>query len=382
MLTRGKTFLSQFTLLFLAAFMGAFFTFGLVEGQGRWLGMGVAQAASSHPAAAGNAAYALQDAIVNAAAVIGPSVVNIDTTGIVRGVSSDEDEMPFAQQFGFGQPQTRKTQGEGSGVIVSTDGYILTNEHVVHGANEIKVTLPDKRSFKGVLKASDRLSDIAIVKINATGLPAAQLGNSETLPIGSFVIAVGNPYGFQHTVTMGVLSARGRTIPADGKEFRDLLQTDAAINPGNSGGPLVDLSGRVVGINTAILPDAQGMGFAIPINEARIVMNDLLTQGKVVRPYIGIVMQPVTDQIANYLNMPKAEGVLVRQVVDNSPAALAGLQRGDVIVSVDGSRVSDPETLQKRVRSKHVGDSVSLQIWSGKRMRTITLRIAEMPNNV
>jgi serine protease Do len=295
-------------------------------------------------------------------------------------VSSDEtNSLPY--RFGR-QAQPRKTQGEGSGVIISNDGYILTNEHVVHGASEITVTLPDKRKFKGQVKAADKLSDIAIVKIGATSLPAAQLGNSDTLPIGSFVIAVGNPYGFQHTVTMGVLSAKGRSIPASGKEFRDLLQTDAAINPGNSGGPLVDLEGRVIGINTAILPDAQGLGFAIPINTARGVMQQLMTNGKVIRPYIGIVMQAVTDQIANYVQLPQTEGVLVRQVVDGSPAAHAGLRQGDVIVAVDGAHVADPESLQSQVRGHHVGDALTLQVWSGKQMHTVTLRVQEMPNNV
>jgi serine protease Do len=315
-----------------------------------------------------NPAYAVQNAIVHAASAIQPSVVNIDTTAEVRMQRSDV----FPQQEG-------EAKGSGSGVIISKDGLILTNEHVVHGASSITVTLADHRKFKGVVKGADRLSDIALVKIDAHDLPAATLGNSDAIPIGAFVIAVGNPLGFQHTMTFGILSGKGREIPESGKEFRNLLQTDAAINPGNSGGPLVDLDGRVVGINTAIIRQAQGLGFAIPINTARQVAQQLETVGKIVRPYIGVMMESVTDDIAQLLRLPKTEGVVVDRVLPKSPAAAAGLSRGDVILAVDGTPISNAESLQNSIRAHKIGDRVSLRVWSNAKLKTLSLRVEEMP---
>lgn len=321
-----------------------------------------------------NPAYALQNAVVRAAAIVGPSVVNIDTTATV-------EQRTIELPFGF--PQFQMPQGEqkgqGSGVIISSDGLILTNEHVVHGASDILVTLTDGRKFKGTVQGRDSLSDIALVKINATHLPAATLGDSDATPIGAFVIAIGNPLGFEHTMTFGILSGKGRELPEPGKEFRNLLQTDAAINPGNSGGPLVDLEGRVIGINTLIISQSQSMGFAIPINTARKVADELEKDGKVVRPYIGVMMAPVTDEIAQYLHMPKTEGVVVDRVMPQSPAERAGLTRGDVILEVDGSRVADTLSLQRQIRDHHIGDSITLKVWSNAKVSTVRVRVAEMP---
>jgi len=312
----------------------------------------------------------LQQSVVRSAEVVGKSVVNIDVTATVQG-----RRMPFP--FPPGHPQ--EAHGEGSGVIISEDGWILTNDHVVRGASQIDVTMSDGRKFKGTVKGADAVSDLALVKVDATGLPASNLGDSDALPVGSFVIAVGNPLGFDQTVTMGVLSGRGREIPEPGKEFRNLLQTDAAINPGNSGGPLADLEGRVIGINTAIIPRAQGMGFAIPINHARDIMTQLRASGRVIRPFVGIAMQEVDEEVAAYLRLPRVEGVLVLRSIDGGPAARAGIVRGDVVVEIDGKPVNEVIRFQETIRAKKVGDSVTLKVWGQGRFRTVTLKLAEMP---
>jgi len=298
--------------------------------------------------------------------VVSRSVVNIDTTSVRRA------------EFPMGHPDV-PSRGQGSGVIVTADGLILTNDHVVRGASDIDVALPDGRKMKAKVVGADRLSDIAVIKIDAGGLPAAALGDSDATPIGAFVIAIGSPFGFEHTVTLGVLSGRGRQIPEPGKEFRNLLQTDAAINPGNSGGPLADLHGRVIGINTAIIPSAQSLGFAIPINTAKEIMDQLRAQGRVIRPYLGIVMMELTDDVVEALGLPTRQGVLVRQVVAESPAALAGIQRGDVVVKLDGKAVTDVIGLQTMVRAHRVGDQVTVDILRGGAARSLKIKLQEMP---
>jgi len=365
---------------FTGALLGALLMYGLLASPVAPLQP--TQAAPSRPprlAISGQAA-ALQDAVVHATQRIRPSVVNIDTSTSM-GMRMGQDDSPFDPSLPFGPHRFQPRKGQGSGVIVSSDGLILTNDHVVRGATEVVVTLPDQRKFPAALKGADRLSDIALLKINARGLPAAPLGDSENTPIGAFVIAVGNPFGFSHTTTMGVLSGKGREIPEPGKELSNLLQTDAAINPGNSGGPLVDLDGNVIGINTAIISQAQGMGFAIPISTARDVMYQLLARGKVIRPYIGIVMQAVTDEVARYLRLPRTNGVLVSRVMPNSPAASAGLARGDVILEIDGVTIEEVRDFQKRVRNHKVGDAIALKVWSGSRVSTLKLRVQEMPSS-
>ncbi|MBI2265833.1 MAG: trypsin-like peptidase domain-containing protein [Armatimonadetes bacterium] len=232
--------------------------------------------------------------IIRAAQLVAPSVVNIDTLRFARPPQGSEDEL-FERFFGGVPFSSPPQKGQGSGVIITKDGIVLTNQHVIEGAHQISVTLPDKRVLKGQIIGADKLSDLAIVRVQASNLPAAPLGNSDELKVGEWVIAIGNPYGYDHTVTVGVVSATGRRIVEEDRDYRNLIQTDAAINPGNSGGPLVNLQGQVVGINTAIIPFAQGIGFTIPVNIARNIINQLTSTGKVSRPYLGIKMYPGSD---------------------------------------------------------------------------------------
>ncbi len=318
------------------------------------------------------------NSIVNAVEKIQPSVVFIATKAFMKvqrpvGVPFGLFTMPGYQQ------QIVPRQGAGSGVVVDQKGLILTNEHVVHGASEIVVTLTNDRHFTGKVKGADPLSDIALVEVDAKELQAAQLGDSDKLRIGESVIAVGNPYQFQHTVTVGVLSGRGRSLSEQSKDFQDLLQTDAAINPGNSGGPLVNTKGEVIGINTAIVPYAQGIGFAIPINTAKNIMDQLLTKGKVQRPYIGIYMQDMNGQLAQALNIPIMEGVIIVDVAPGSPAAQAGLRTKDIIMAIGDKEIKKSDELRKILHDKSPGEEISLKVWRQGRSGTVTLMLGEGP---
>ncbi|MDQ7822874.1 MAG: trypsin-like peptidase domain-containing protein [Candidatus Eremiobacteraeota bacterium] len=308
-----------------------------------------------------------------------PSVVYIDTKAFAEVVSPSND--PLGNLFGFpmNRSQVVPREGRGSGVIVSEEGLILTNEHVVHGATEILVTLSNEQHFPAKVKGADILSDIAMLVVDAKALKAAVLGNSDDLRIGESVVAVGSPYRFQQTVTVGVLSGRGRSISEQSKDFQDLLQTDAAINPGNSGGPLVNTRGEVIGINTAIIPYAQGIGFAIPINTVKNIMEQLIAHGKVSRPYIGIMMQDLNEQIARYYRLPLKEGIIIVGVAPGSPAAASGLQIRDIITEMNGTALKDAEALRKLVKGLKVGDSVSLKVWRMGRSGMVNLKMAETP---
>ena len=331
---------------------------------------------------------ALSDDIAQIAETVGPAVVNID---VVRYVETspfgDRFSDPFFDRFfeQFEEYRRRIPQkGAGSGFIVDNDGHILTNEHVVHNAEEINVTLSDGREFIGEVIGSDITSDMAIVKIEADDqLPFAKLGDSESLRVGEIVIAIGNPYGLEKTVTMGVVSAKGRDISAGsgGQEYRNLIQTDTAINPGNSGGPLLNTEGEVVGINTAIIPYAQGIGFAIPVNVAKRNLDDLINLGKVRRSWLGVYIQEVTEDIARQFNLEKAEGVLVGDVIAESPAEKAGVTRGDVIVSVNDVEVNTPQELQDTIRSLEIGDKAELRVKRNGQESLFTVDIAEMPSD-
>ena len=266
-----------------------------------------------------------------------PAVVNVSTTAVVKNpVASQLQQSPFSQFFG-NIPQNYTEHSLGSGFIIRSDGYIVTNNHVVDHATSIVVKLPDGRSFPAKVVGRDAQTDIALLKIDATGLPVIPLGNSTSLQIGQPVMAIGNPFGLNGTVTTGIISAEGRVI--GDSPYDNFLQTDAPINPGNSGGPLVNAAGEVVGINTAIISQSGGsvgIGFAIPINEAKTVLPQLAATGHVTRGWLGVGIQPLTPELAKAMHLGTDQGALVAQVMHDSPAAKAGLQPGDVIVEYGG----------------------------------------------
>ena len=298
-------------------------------------------------------------------AKVRPAVVNIAT----RQLSYDALLRPVP------------AQGIGSGVIFDARGYVLTNHHVVEGAQQIRVTLPDGRAFPGKLVGADPLTDLAVVKIDGRDLPAARLGDSSKLEVGETVIAIGNPLGLEGgpTVTVGVVSAVARSIEEPGGAgLYDLVQTDAAINPGNSGGPLVRMAGDVIGINTAIIQQAQGIGFAISINSAKPIVQELLAHGRVVRPFIGIVPVSVTPRIASAYDLPVDHGVLVARLGPRGPAARAGMRAGDIIVAVAGHPVKSLGELRVAIGQHKIGETVDLAVRREKTTVTIKVTLAEM----
>ena len=323
--------------------------------------------------------------IADIAEKVGPAVVNIDTVRMVTQSSPFGDDPIFRRFFGEQFDEYSKTipqKGTGSGFIINKEGYILTNEHVVHKANEIKVTLADGREFTGKVIGSDQTSDLAIVKIESgDNLPMVELGDSESLRVGEIVIAIGNPYGLQQTVTMGVVSAKGRNIPAGiaGQVYMNFIQTDTAINPGNSGGPLLNTKGEVIGVNTAIIPYAQGIGFAIPINTAKRNIDDLINLGRVRRSWLGVYIQEVTPEIAEQFNLSEAKGILVGQVIKESPAEKSGIKRGDIITGVNGEEVNLPQELQDKIRNIEIGKSAEIKIIRNGKIISLTVKINEMP---
>lgn len=327
----------------------------------------------------------LSDDIAEIAERVGPAVVNIDVVRYVQ-TSPFNFRDPIFEWFFEQREEFRRRvpqKGAGSGFIVDKEGYLLTNEHVVSGAEEIKVTLSDGRDFKGKVVGSDVTTDMAIVKIEAHDLPVVELGDSDVLRVGEITIAIGNPYGLEKTVTMGVVSAKGRNISAgsDGHEYTNLIQTDTAINPGNSGGPLLNTKGEVVGINTAIIPYAQGIGFAIPVNIAKRNLDDLIKLGKVRRAWLGVYIQEVTPEIAEQFNLEKAEGVLIADIIAGGPADESGLNRGDVVLSVNDKAVNTPQELQEAVRALHIGDKATLKVKREGKEISFIVKIGEMPSD-
>lgn len=315
-----------------------------------------------------------------------PAVVSITSSRIVKVPQNQFFNDPFFQQF-FGRqfqgaPRQQREEGLGSGVIISPDGYILTNNHVIDKATEIRVILPDRRQFPGKLVGTDPKTDIAVVRIEATGLPTVTLGDSSKLQVGDYAFAIGNPFGVGETATMGIVSATGRN-GLDIEDYEDFIQTDAAINPGNSGGALINARGEVIGINTAILSGNsggnQGIGFAIPIDMAKYVMDQILKHGKVVRGYIGVGIQELTPDLAKAFNVPAEKGALVGSVEPNSPGAKAGLQRGDVITEIAGQPVTGPNELRLKVGTMTPGTTVHLNVLRNGETRDVALTLGEAP---
>ncbi|MGI6129628.1 MAG: trypsin-like peptidase domain-containing protein [bacterium] len=326
------------------------------------------------------------NAIADMVEEVGPAVVMINTTVVQKGRGVDPFfDDPFFRYFFGGRvpsvPQERQSQGIGSGFITSSDGYILTNEHVVGGADEVRVTVSGyDEAFDAQVVGTDKELDLAILKIDAPQpLPTVKLGDSDVTRVGEWVVAIGNPYGLDHTVTVGVVGAKGRPVPVQDRIYKNLLQTDAAINPGNSGGPLLNLDGEVIGINTAVNAAGQGLGFAIPINTAKEVMGSLRTQGKVVRPWLGVSVLDVTADLQQYFKLPDRRGAIVGEVISGSPAAKASLQVGDVIRKVDDQTIDSAQNLVDMIQKKKIGDSVGLEIYRDGRTLFRLVKIEEKP---
>jgi serine protease Do len=321
-----------------------------------------------------------------AAKVAMPAVVKISASKMVKAQAVPEGMDPFFRQFfgngQFEQPRAHREGGLGSGVIVSPDGYILTNNHVVDGATDVKVTLNDRREFKARVIGADAKTDIALVKIDASDLPAITVGNSGKLQVGDAVLAIGNPYGVGETVTMGIVSATGRANLGI-EDYEDFIQTDASINPGNSGGALVNDRGELVGINTAILAQGsggnQGIGFAVPINLARQVMNEIVDKGHVTRSYLGVTVQEVTPAIAKAIGLRTTMGALVSDVRPDSPAARAGIQTGDVITAMNGNTIDESNQLRMTVSMMAPDQTVNLKVFRNGQTMDVPVRISEMP---
>ena len=272
----------------------------------------------------------------------------------------------------------------GSGVIVSPDGYIITNNHVVDGASELTVTLPDKREFKAKIVGTDPKTDLAVIKIDASNLPHVRWGDSSKLQVGEYVLAVGNPFGLNSTVTLGIVSALGRGHMGI-TQYEDFIQTDAAINPGNSGGALINTAGELVGINTAIISQTggyQGVGFAVPASMAKPVFESIVKTGKVVRGYLGVAIQDLTQDLAKSFGLKQAKGALVSSVAEDSPAQRAGLKQGDVIVAYQGKPVEDPAALQREVTHTPVNTKATLKIIRDGREQEVTVTIGEQAETV
>lgn len=318
-----------------------------------------------------------------------PAIVNISTTRIIKvreNINPFFDDPFFRRFFGdkFRTPKERKAANLGSGVIIDSRGYILTANHVIQGAEEIRVNLSDKREFKGKIIGTDAMTDIGVVKIEAENLPTIKLGDSEKLRVGETVLAIGSPYGLSQTVTMGIVSAVGRANVGIA-DYEDFIQTDAAINPGNSGGALVNVKGELVGINTAIFSTSggyQGIGFAVPINMARTVMDSLIKEGKVIRGWLGITIQSLTPELAEQFNIKDERGVLVGDVVEGSPAEKAGLEQGDVIIEYNGKKVEEPNQLRNMVANTLPGKEVEIKIIRDKHKYTKRIVITELPSDM
>ena len=326
---------------------------------------------------------------------VGPAVVRINSSRTVKTQIPDEFNDPFFRRF-FGSqlPQSgeRVERGTGSGFIISADGRILTNAHVVDGADTVTVTLKDGRTLQGKVLGKDELTDVAVIKVQADNLPSVALGNSDQLQPGEWAIAIGNPLGLDNTVTTGIISATGRSSnqigAPDGRV--EYIQTDAAINPGNSGGPLLNSRGEVIAMNTAIIQGAQGLGFAIPINTVQRISSQLIATGKVEHPYLGIQMVGLTPQIKQNINsnpnsglsVNEDNGVLVVKVVPNSPAAKAGIRAGDVIQKLGGQAVTDASSVQKAVENSQVGGDLRMELRRNGQSLNIAVQPGAFPTQV
>jgi serine protease Do/serine protease DegQ len=386
-MNRRLVLITVIAVLMIAAAGGGY----LVRGH---LGRGGAATPSSPQAATGIAlAENLQMGFVDVAQHVRPAVVHLGT--IQRAKQRRGPNLPqgnddpffrdfFNQFFGSEGPDSRsefRRPGLGSGVIIDKRGLVLTNFHVVKGADEILIRLSDKREYRGQIPGTDPKTDLALVKFQPDHeLTVASLGNSDALQVGEWAIAIGNPFGLDQTVTVGVISATGRSDVGIAT-YENFIQTDASINPGNSGGPLVNLKGQVIGVNTAIVAAGQGIGFAIPINMVKRVVDQLVDKGKVVRGWLGVALQPLSPDLAQSLGLDGTTGAVVGSTIAGSPAAQAGLEQGDVIVAFDKTPVEDYRHVQRLVAETRAGKNVTLQIVRKKQKMDVTVMIAETPED-
>ena len=386
-MNRRLVLITVIAVLMIAAAGGGY----LVRGH---LGRGGAATPSSPQAATGIAlAENLQMGFVDVAQHVRPAVVHLGT--IQRAKQRRGPNLPqgnddpffrdfFNQFFGSEGPDSRsefRRPGLGSGVIIDKRGLVLTNFHVVKGADEILIRLSDKREYRGQILGTDPKTDLALVKFQPDHeLTVASLGNSDALQVGEWAIAIGNPFGLDQTVTVGVISATGRSDVGIAT-YENFIQTDASINPGNSGGPLVNLKGQVIGVNTAIVAACQGIGFAIPINMVKRVVDQLVDKGKVVRGWLGVALQPLSPDLAQSLGLDGTTGAVVGSTIAGSPAAQAGLEQGDVIVAFDKTPVEDYRHVQRLVAETRAGKNVTLQIVRKKQKMDVTVMIAETPED-
>jgi len=306
-----------------------------------------------------------EDSVVDVIEKASRSVVNINTLRVFRDVFY----------------QVVPVKGMGSGFIIDDRGYLLTNNHVVERAERIAVTLVDGRGLEGKLVGTCRSADVAVIKVNGDNLTSMELGDSDKLRVGQRVFAIGNPFGLAGgpTVTSGVISALNRTIQSNEGVFKDLVQTDAAINPGNSGGPLIDIEGRVVAINTAIIPFAQGIGFAIPINAAKSCSKEIIVHGAIMRPWLGITGLSITRDVALQYDLPVEGGVLIANIEPDSPAGKAGINPGDIILEFDGKRMNRIEDLQSTLMERKPGDRAELTVVRGQKKGRLEVVLERMP---
>ncbi|NER49689.1 MAG: trypsin-like serine protease [Symploca sp. SIO1A3] len=389
-------FLRQISNYLLAIFIGSLLTVGVYRVSPSQASPVPATESTTPTLLAQNLSTATRGSFVTAAVKrVGPAVVRIDTERTVtRRVDPFLDD-PFFRRF-FGEdffsemPQQQRLTGQGSGFIIDSSGIILTNAHVVEQADKVTVSLKDGRQFEGQVQGVDKVTDLAVVRVQGGNLPVVPLGDSNQVEVGDWAIAVGNPLGLDNTVTLGIVSTLKRSSAQAGIPDKrlDFIQTDAAINPGNSGGPLLNELGEVIGINTAIRAGAMGIGFAIPVNTVKDISNQLAQGKKVAHPYVGIQMVTLTPDIAKENNndpnsnflVPEINGVLVIKVFPDTPAAAAGIRRGDVVIAIDGQQVKSAEQLQRVVENSGVDQVIQIKLRRGNQTKTVPVRTGELQN--
>ena len=305
-----------------------------------------------------------------------PSVVNISTVSLTKQVPGFLEFHPFFEDFFGSAPQERRSRSLGSGFIISRDGYIVTNHHVVKNAESILVKLSNEKVYDARIVGGDPKTDIAVIKIAANDLPVSVLGDSDKLEVGQWAIAIGNPFGLERSMTVGVISATGRSNVGI-ETLENFIQTDASINPGNSGGPLLNVNGEVVGINTAIVATGQGIGFAIPVNMAKPIVEQLIAKGKVSRGWLGVGIQQVSEDAARSMGLLQARGAIVTEVYRNGPADRAGIKPGDLVVAFAGKEIKDPAHLQRMVAETKIGATVKVAVYRGGRKIEVAVELAD-----